>query len=90
MTDLEQQILDMIQGNQHLSGELKQRYILSLFLMTTEEQKEYLRLMQAFNYRCNAVERGVFILRPDEKPRVMKTLKEVKEDILKKIHSDNQ
>lgn len=89
MTDLEQKIIDLIKGNQNLSEDLKQRYILALFLMGTDEQQQYLHLIEAFNYRCNVVERGIFILREDEKQHVMRTLEEVKEDILKKIHSKN-
>lgn len=89
MTDLEQQIIDLIEGNSHLSTDLKKRYILALFLMESKEQQEYLRLIQAFTYRCNAVERGVYIVRADEKDKVMKSLQEVKEDILNKINTNN-
>jgi len=89
MTDIEKQIIDLIEANQHLSEDLKKRYILALFLMGNEEQREYLRLMQAFSYRCNAVERGIFIVRDDEKKKIMRTLEEVKKDILDKIHSNN-
>ena len=90
MTDLEQKIIDLIEGNSHLSTDLKKRYILALFLMETKEQEEYLKLIQAFTYRCNAVERGIYIVKADEKEKVMKSLDEVKEDILKKINSNNQ
>jgi len=31
MTDLEQKIIDLIEGNSHLSNDLKKRYILALF-----------------------------------------------------------
>jgi len=89
MTDIEKQIIDLIDANQHLSEDLKKRYILALFLMSNDEQKEYLRLMQAFSYRCNAVERGIYIVREDEKKKIMRTLEEVKKDILDKIHSNN-
>jgi len=89
MTDIEQQIINLVQGNPHLSDDLKQRYILALFLMGTKEQEEYLRLIQAFTYRCQAVERGIYIVREDEKKKVMRTLEEVKQDILSKIHSNN-
>ena len=90
MTDIEQQILELIQNNHHLSDDLKQRYILALFLMDSGEQEEYLRLVQAFTYRCNAVERGIYIVRDDEKEKVMRTLEDVKQDILNKIQSNNQ
>ncbi len=90
MTDIEQQIIDLIENNHHLSDDLKKRYILALFLMDSSEQHEYLRLVQAFTYRCNAVERGIYIVRDDEKEKVMRTLEDVKKDILSKIHSNNQ
>lgn len=89
MTDIEQQIIELVEGNSHLSTDLKKRYILALFLMDTKEQEEYLKLIQAFTYRCNAVERGIYIVKADEKEKVMKTLKDVKEDILNKIKSNN-
>lgn len=90
MTDIEQKIIELIEGNSHLSTDLKKRYILALFLMGTDEQEEYLKLIQAFTYRCNAVERGIYIVKADEKDQVMKTLNDVKEDILKKIKSNNE
>lgn len=90
MTDIEKKIIDLIENNQHLSTDLKKRYILALFLMGTEEQEEYLKLIEAFTYRCNAVERGIYIVKADEKEKVMKTLNEVKEDILNKIKSNNE
>ena len=89
MTDIEQQILNLIENNHHLSDDLKKRYILALFLMDSKEQEEYLKLIQAFTYRCNAVERGIFVVREDEKEKVMRTLDDVKKDILDKIHSNN-
>jgi hypothetical protein len=57
--------------------------------MEYKEQEEYLKLIQAFTYRCNAVERGIYIVKAEEKEQVMKTLNDVKEDILKKIKSNN-
>jgi len=88
MTNLEQRIIDLIQGNSHLSQDLKQRYILALFLMEGKEQQEYLKLIEAFTYRCNAVERGIYIVKQEEKETVLKTLSDVKEDILKKINTN--
>ena len=58
--------------------------------MGSEEQAEYLKLIEAFTYRCHAVERGIYIVKADEKDKVMKTLSDVKEDILKKIKSNNE
>jgi CII-binding regulator of phage lambda lysogenization HflD len=89
MTDIEKTIIDLIEGNPHLSTDLKKRYILALFLMEREEQEEYLKLIQAFTYRCNAVERGIYIVKAEEREMVMKTLEEVKEDILRKINTNN-
>ncbi len=89
MTNIEQKIINLIENNQHLSTDLKKRYILALFLMDYDEQEEYLKLIEAFTYRCNAVERGIYIVKADEKERIMKTLSDVKEDILKKIKSNN-
>ena len=89
MTDIEQKIIDLIEGNAHLSTDLKKRYILALFLMESSEQEEYMKLIQAFTYRCNAVERGIYIVKADEKETVMKTLDEVKQDIIKKKKSKN-
>lgn len=89
MSDLETQIINLIEGNSHLSEELKKRYILALFLMESKEQQDYLKLIEAFTYRCNAVERGIYIVKADEKETLMKTLEDVKNDILKKINLSN-
>ena len=88
MTSLEQKIIDLIKGNKYLSEELKTRYILALFLMETKEQEDYLKLIEAFNYRCHSIEKGMYEVKPEDKEKVMKTLNEVKEDILKKINSN--
>ena len=88
MTNIEQQIIDLIQNNNHLSEDLKKRYILTLFLMETKEQGEYLKLMKAFSYRCGAVERGIYVVTEEEKKEVMRSVEAVKEDILNKIHSN--
>lgn len=90
MTDLEQQIIALIEGNKFLSEELKKKYILALFLMERGEQREYLNLVKAFDYRCSAIDRGVFVLKPDEKQKLMRSLNEVKEDLLRKLHSPEQ
>lgn len=89
MNELETKIIKLIKDNSHLSEELKARYILALFLMETKEQQEYLKLIEAFCYRCNAIERGVYIVKADEKEAIMKTLEDVKQDILKKINSNH-
>ena len=89
MTDTETQIIQLIENNPHLSSDLKKRYILALFLMETKEQEEYLNLIQAFSYRCNAAERGIFVVSDDEKNKIMRTLEDVKKDIIGKIQSNN-
>jgi len=86
MTELEKQIIQLIQHNQHFSEELKKRYILAMFLMETDKQEEYLRLIQAFTQRCKQMDRGIFIVKPDEMNRVMKTYEQVKEDLIKKLN----
>jgi len=89
MTDAEKIIIDLIETNSHLSDELKKKYILALFLMDSKDQEEFLKLFQAFNYRCNSAERGIFIVKPDEKEKVMRSLDEVKKDIISKIQTNN-
>ncbi len=89
MTEPEAKIIALIEKNPYLSGELKKRYILALFLMDRKDQEEYLQVMRAFDYRCNAVERGMFVLQADQEQKLMKSVQEVKEDILRKIHSSH-
>ncbi len=89
MSTLENKIIELIKSNSNLSEELKTRYILALFLMETREQEEYLKLIEAFNYRCNAIERGVYIVKAEDKAAVMKTLEDVKNDMLNKINSNH-
>ena len=88
MTDLETQILGLIQGNRHLSEDLKKNYILALFLMDTGKHEEYLKLMQNFTRRCQEVEKGIFILKADEAADLRQDFDAIKKDILKKIQSD--
>lgn len=87
MTQLEQQIIALIEGNKFLSEELKKKYILALFLMDRSEQQGYLEVVKAFDYRCGAIDRGVFVLKDDDKQKLMRTLEDVKEDLLRKLHS---
>ena len=89
MTDLEKQILQLILQNKHFSEELKKQYILALFLMEGEKQEEYLQLIQAFTKRCEQMDRGIFVVRPDEMRRVMRTYAQVKEDLIKKLNTNN-
>jgi hypothetical protein len=89
MTDLEKQILQLILQNKHFSEELKKQYILTLFLIESEKQPEYLRLIEAFTKRCEQMDRGIFIVRPDEIKRVMRTYEQVKEDLIKKLNTNN-
>ena len=90
MTDLEKQIIQLITQNRHLSEELKKRYILSMFLMESDKQEEYLQLIKAFTRRCQEMDRGVFVVKPSEMSQIMKTYEEVKNDILKKLNTNNQ
>jgi len=89
MTNLEKQIIQLIQQNKYFSTELKNQYILTMFLMEVEKQEEYLGLLQAFTHRCEEMDRGVFVARPDEMKRIMRTYNEVKEDLVKKLSNNN-
>jgi hypothetical protein len=86
MTDLEKQIIQLIQQNRHFSEELKKQYILAMFLMESAKQEEYLRLLEAFTRRCGEMDRGIFVVRPDEMKRVMRTYEQVKQDLIKKLN----
>ncbi len=90
MTTLEKLIIQTLTQCPHLSEELKKQYILAMFLMETEKQEEYLKLIHAFINRCNQMDRGIFVVRPSEMKRVMKTYAQVKEDLIKKLNSNNQ
>ncbi len=89
MTDLEKQIIQEITQNRFLSKELKNQYILSMFLMETEKQREYLGLLQAFTSRCKQMDRGIFVVKPNEMKRVMKTYEQVKNDLIKKLRTSS-
>ena len=89
MTEIEKQIIQLVQQNKHFSGELKKQYILSMFLMEEKKQEEYLRLLQAFTHRCHEMDRGVFVVRPEESKRIMRTYEQVKEDLIKKLSTNN-
>jgi len=88
MTETEKQIIQLVQQNKHFSEELRKQYILSMFLMDEKDQKEYLRLLQAFTHRCHEMDRGVFVVRPEEQQRVMRTYEQVKEDLIKKLSNN--
>lgn len=87
MTELERQIVQLIEKNKFLSDELKKKYILALFLMARKEQEGYLQVLKAFDYRCGAIDRGMFILKADQKQKLMRSLDDVKQDLLRKLHS---
>jgi hypothetical protein len=89
MTDIETQIITLINTNPHLSDDLKKRYILALFMMETPQQEEYLKLIQGFTRRCGEVDSGIFILRKDEQEKLRVSFDEIKRDILKKIQNKN-
>lgn len=88
MTNLEKKIIQLITQNQFLSEELKKQYILSMFLMETEKQEEYLQLIRDFTARCTEMDKGIFVVLPDEMKRVMRTYDQVKKDLIKKLNSD--
>ena len=90
MTDLEKLIIQAIEHNRHLSNELRKRYILAMFLMKTEKQKEFLELIGHFTKRCDETNRGIFVVRPNEMQKILRTYEEAKADILKKIQNNNQ
>ncbi|MBU1017636.1 hypothetical protein KKA33_01255 [Patescibacteria group bacterium] len=90
MTELEQRIIEIITQNRHLSEELKKRYILAMFLMETEKQREYLLLLEAFEKRCGEMDRGVFIVKPSEMKQILRTYEDAKKDILRKLNLNNQ
>jgi hypothetical protein len=90
MTEIETKIIEMIQANSHLSNELKKRYILAMFLMEPDKQSHYLELLQSFDKRCDDMNRGIFVVKPQEMSKVMRSYEEVKKDILKKLNNPNQ
>lgn len=90
MTDLEEKIIALVNNNKYLSNELKKRYILTLFLMETGKQEEYLILMKEFENRCDEMKRGIFMVGPNEMHTIMRTYDDVKKDVLKKIDNNKQ
>ena len=90
MTDIEKLIIQLITQNRHFSEELKKQYILSMFLMESDKQEEYLGLLEAFTRRCHEMDRGIFVVQPKDMNRVMRTYEQVKQDLLKKLHTNNQ
>ncbi|MFC1729824.1 hypothetical protein ACFL6I_05760 [candidate division KSB1 bacterium] len=85
MTEVESLTIAAINGNQYLSEELKKRYILALFLMESDKQQDFLRLMQVFNNRCREGNRGVFVVKASEINNTMRTYDDVKQDIFRKL-----
>lgn len=90
MTELEEKIIKLVNDNKYLSNELKKRYILTLFLMETGKQEEYLILMKEFEKRCDEMKRGIFMIGPSEMHTMMRTYDDVKKDILKKLDNNKQ
>lgn len=89
MTTLEQQIIELIEKNNFLADDLKKRYILALFLMDTKHQEDYLELWQAFSSRCGRVEQGNFRLSAEEIKGVLRSVDEVKRELIQKIKSSS-
>lgn len=87
MTTLEKQIIQLLTQNSYLSEDLKKQYILAMFLMDTKDQENYLRLIQAFAKRCEEMDKGIFVLKPEEAKRVMRSYEQVKEDLINKFNN---
>lgn len=90
MNNIEEDIIKLIHDSNYFSNELKKKYILAMFLMDYDEQNKFLDLLKTFIYRCKLMDRGIFIVKPDERDKVMKSYKEVKEDLIKKINLDTK
>jgi len=90
MTELEEKIIALVNHNKYLTDELKKRYILTLFLMETGKQEDYLKLMKEFESRCDEMKRGIFAIGPEELHTIMRTYDDVKKDILGKIDNNKQ
>lgn len=79
----------MVNTNKYLSEDLKKRYIVAMFLMEYDKQEEYLKLLQAFTHRCEEMDRGIFIVHPNEMGTMLRTYEQTKADILKKIGTNH-
>ncbi|QQR83859.1 hypothetical protein IPJ72_01470 [Candidatus Peregrinibacteria bacterium] len=88
MTTLEKQIIQLITQNAHFSEELKKRYILAMFLMESDKQQEYKELLEKFTKRCEEMNRGIFVIKPSDLAKTMRTYEEVKKDLLLKLNTD--
>jgi predicted aldo/keto reductase-like oxidoreductase len=86
MNPIEKQIIDLINANRYFSEDLKKRYIVAMFLMEYEKQEEYLKLIQAFGKKCEEMDRGIFIVHPNEMGTMLRTYDQAKADILKKLN----
>ncbi len=89
MTKSEQQIIALIEGNPYMAEDLKKRYILALFLMNGKAQKEYLELWQAFDNRCKSIQAGNFKLEASDVKNILRSVDEVKKELIAKIKSSN-
>ena len=86
MNSIEKQVVELVQNNKFLSEDLKKRYLVALFLMEYEKQEEYLKLLQAFTKRCEEMDRGIFVVHPQETGKLLRTYEQAKEDILRKLN----
>lgn len=89
MTNIEQQIIALIEGNPFLTEDLKKRYILALFLMDGTHQEEYVELWKAFDNRCKSIQQGQFKLDAQDIKNVLRSVDEVKRELISKIKSSN-
>ena len=85
MTNAEQRIIEMIERNGFLSPDLKQRYILALFLMDSPAQEDYLKLWEAFDERCKKEASKPFILEKGDIDTILRSVDEVKKELIQKI-----
>ena len=89
MTTNEAQIIALIEQNKYLSDDLKKRYILALFLMDGPHQADYLELWKAFDNRCQSIAAGNFKLDSADVKAVLRTVDEVKRELIQKIKSSH-
>jgi len=89
MTNAEQQIIALIEKNPYLAEDLKKRYILALFLMDTKQQEDYLELWKAFDSRCKNIAAGHFKLETTDVTNILRSVDEVKRELIQKIKSSH-
>lgn len=89
MTDLEKQVIQVINQNKYLSDLQKKQYILTVFMMNEVELKEYLHTLMNFQSRCDEMDSGTFKVHQSESVDMMKAYNQVKEKFIKKYKNNN-